>query len=254
MQEMTGIPPRKSAGDGSGGIPRGYHAVIQGNDPVHASGELAVVRGDDEGLPQLPVCMAEVVEEALSVFAIQISGRFIGQNDGGIVEERAGECDALAFAARQFGRVVRHDAFEAEDGEKFPAAFFAGRAAFSGDHAGDLDVFDCREIREQVVKLENEADFPAAESREFGGGKRAQGLPFDNYFTGGGMIEAAENLQERRLPRAGNAEQGDHLSPCNGKGDILQNLEGSGLVGKGFFYMLNVNHGVSKEWSVEKSP
>lgn|GEM_PF-1993924 len=42
---------RKSAGNGWGGILRGYHAVIEGNNPVHSPGELAVVRGDDEGLP-----------------------------------------------------------------------------------------------------------------------------------------------------------------------------------------------------------
>ena len=78
------------------------------NSPVHASGEVEVMRDRDDGLAAERYKFAKDVEDLRGRERIQAAGRFIGENDRRIVGQRAGDSDALSLPARQLiGRFAK---------------------------------------------------------------------------------------------------------------------------------------------------
>ena len=74
------------------------------------------VRDDDDGV----ALFGEVFEQGHDFFAgfgIEISGGFVGEEDGGIVDEGAGDGDALALAAGHFVGAMMNAIGEADGGE-----------------------------------------------------------------------------------------------------------------------------------------
>ena len=52
------------------------------------------------------VHLAHHADDVQAGFQIQVAGGFVGQDDGGIVDESARDRDALLLAAGEFGRFV----------------------------------------------------------------------------------------------------------------------------------------------------
>ena len=79
-------------------------AVAHVDDAVAILGGLGIVRNHEHGLPQILVRLAQHVEHYARAFRIQVAGGFVGEHDGGAVDESAGERDALLLAARKLVR------------------------------------------------------------------------------------------------------------------------------------------------------
>ena len=65
-----------------------------------AADHLAIVRGDDDGRAAR-VDLAEQIHDVERQIRIEIAGRLVGQHQLRIVDQRAGDRDALLFAARE---------------------------------------------------------------------------------------------------------------------------------------------------------
>jgi hypothetical protein len=63
-------------------------------------GGFGIVRNHKDGLAQPLVEIAKQLEDRAGVNGIEIPGRFIGQQDGGVIDDRAGNGNALLLAAR----------------------------------------------------------------------------------------------------------------------------------------------------------
>src|SRR6185437_8052336 len=100
---------------------------------------------------------------------VQIAGGFVGEDDAGVVDERARNADALLLAARELGGQVGGAIGEADLTES------CGRLALVR-HAMEMlrehDVFQCREIGDEMELLEYESDLFSAEARELSAGER----------------------------------------------------------------------------------
>src|SRR5436190_15427738 len=87
-----------------------------------------------------------------------------------------------------------------------------------GVAAGDLrregDVLERREVRQQVGALEDEGDPARARGDARRAIERRERPPVPLNAAGVRLDEAAEDVQERRLARAGAAEQRDPLAPA----------------------------------------
>src|SRR6185436_14728605 len=70
-------------------------AVGHGECPPGAGGELAVVRDNDERLPQGGVEPGDQFGELAAVLGIEISGRFVGEDQRRPVDERTRDGDPL---------------------------------------------------------------------------------------------------------------------------------------------------------------
>jgi hypothetical protein len=67
---------------------------------------------------------------------------------------------------------------------------------------GELDVLEDVQDRDEVEGLEDEADAPVAQVGEVVEVPVADGLPVEGVGPGGGPVEAADDVEERRLPGA----------------------------------------------------
>ncbi len=76
----------------------------------------------------------------------------------------------------------------------------------------DLDVFDDRVLRQQVVGLEDEADVAAADLGELVVVHVGDVFVAEEIMAAGAAVEAAEQVQQRGFARAGRAHQGDEVA------------------------------------------
>lgn len=74
-------------------------AILHVNDTVGLSGELVVMRDNDERRSACLVQGAHQSEQPVPAVCIEISGRFIGQDQVRILHQRTGHSDSLLFAA-----------------------------------------------------------------------------------------------------------------------------------------------------------
>ena len=99
---------------------------------------------------------------------VELPGRLIRQEEGGSVGERAGNRDALLFAAGQLVRPVVGAAAQAHHLEQLVHAPVPLPRLGLHQPERHLDVLRGRQDGHQAEGLEDEADIPAAELDELG--------------------------------------------------------------------------------------
>ena len=153
-------------------------AVAQMDDAVGARGNFRIVRDDDHRQPVVPEQAAKQIEDGRAGFGIEISRRFIRQQQRGTICQRAGDGDALFFAAGQV-RWVCGASFAR--GRRIRAGSSArARRACSGifrQHQRRFHVFHRGQRRQQIETLEDEADALAAMTHKLRFGGRPSDKP-----------------------------------------------------------------------------
>ena len=141
-------------------------AVAQMDATVADGGGLLAVGDEQEGGARLVGQLAQEGENVGAVGGIEVAGGFVGENQVGPVDQRAGDGDALLFAAGELGGQGGGAMGEADAVEE---AMDAG-ALFGRGNADELerqrDVFLGGERGQQVEKLEHRADVPTPEVGE----------------------------------------------------------------------------------------
>ena len=93
-----------------------------------------------------------------SVSGVEVGGGFVGEQDGGVVGEGAGDGDALLLAAGELVGPEPEAVAEPDAVEKVGGAVAGGVAGGAGEVAGELDVLAGAERGEQVEVLEDEPE------------------------------------------------------------------------------------------------
>src|SRR5258707_354166 len=81
---------------------------------------------------------------------------------------------------------------------------------------------DRRQRRQQVEELEDEADLVAADSREVVVGQPGERFAVDADLAGRGTVEAADQIEERRLAGAGRSDNREHLAARDREADGIE--------------------------------
>src|SRR5437879_11379668 len=100
--------------------------------------------------------MLEDVHHLDARAAVKIARRLVGQNDGRVVQQRAGDGDALLLASGQLVRVMRGAVLQSDRGkglERPAPAFGRLSAPPLGVDQRQLDVLERRGAREEVEAL-----------------------------------------------------------------------------------------------------
>ena len=84
------------------------------------------------------------------------------------------------------------------------------------------DVLEARERRQQVEELEDEADLVAPDPRQVVVGQAAERFAVDADLAGGRAIEAADQVEQRRLAGAGRPDDRDHLAARDRQRDVVE--------------------------------
>ncbi len=80
-------------------------AVANFDDALRTGGDLPVMRHDDDGAP-FTVELLKDAENFFTAMAVERAGRFVGKNDLRIVDERAGDGNALLLSAGKLARAM----------------------------------------------------------------------------------------------------------------------------------------------------
>src|SRR6516165_5029252 len=99
----------------------------------------------------------------MSGSAVKVAGRLVGKEEGRLVDERAGNGGALAFAAGEFGGPVVEAIGEANPAKQFARPLLDLGFRIGGNKRGNQRVFENGALRQQVVILEYETDVAIAE-------------------------------------------------------------------------------------------
>ena len=112
------------------------------------------------------------------------------------MDDGTGDGDTLFLTAGEFsGTVVEAvgEADEVEGGLGADAAFGAGEF---GEEEGEFDVFEGAEDGDEVVELEDVADVFGAPLGELGAGEVGDVAVVDFEVTGGGGVDAGDEVEE----------------------------------------------------------
>ena len=208
-------------------------AVAHLDGAVCVGGGFGVVGDHEDGLAEALVEVAEEIEDDVGIFGVEIAGGLVGEEDGGTVDDGAGDGDALLLATGECAGLMLHTGFDAEHVQDFFELSVEGDGA-GGDVTYDLDVLLGGEGGEQVVLLEDEAYGAFAEVVTLRVGHLREVATVDGDGAGGWRGEAAEDVEEGRLAGAGGADDGEEFTACNLKVDPLQGIDADFADAEGF--------------------
>ena len=131
-----------------------------------------------------------------------------------------------------FGGAVGETLGEAEFRQEGAGALHSLAPGATGNKRGHCHILLNRELGEEAVGLEDEADVGVAEARE---GAVAQGFHVLTVIEDAsallGLEESAENLEKGGLPGAGGADNGCNLPGGDVQGDFAKHFKGAEALG-----------------------
>lgn len=132
----------------------------------HSIYQKTVVRGDDDGFP-FAMETLKYSQNFSRVFRIEISGRFVSDNDVRIVDERAGDTDPLSFSS---GKCLYQSFFFREKPyfrQHFRKTFLNDAVRIAGHFHSEYDVLLNGFIFQKFEVLKYDPDFAPVERKLF---------------------------------------------------------------------------------------
>ena len=172
-------------------------------------------------IPLLAVQRAQRRHDLALVRRVEIAGRLVGQQDRGVVDQRARDRHALLLAARELARMVGLAPGQAERAQRRVGALGAALRLARVEQR-QRDVLARARALEQIEALEHEADPAAAHLRERRLVLARDVDAFEEVGAARRAVEAAEHVHERRFARARRAHDRDELAALDGEIDAAQ--------------------------------
>ncbi len=172
--------------------------------------DVRLVSHQQDRLP-LAVERVEQHHDLLARGAVEVAGRFVGEQDTRPVHQRPGDRHPLPLASRELVGPVQHAVLEPHACQRVSGQLPALAPAHPGVDQGQLDVVQRRGPREQVERLEHEADLLVADPRELVVAQFRDPVAVEPVFAAGRAVQAADHVHEGGLPRARRAHDGDEL-------------------------------------------
>jgi hypothetical protein len=171
-----------------------------------------IVRRADDGHPALAIDLLQQVEHVLTGFEIQVCGRLIREQHTRLVANRASDRDALLLTTGHLHRSVRPTVPEAHELEQRHAA--PSRLVWANAREGHRngDVLERGHVTNQVVTLENVADFAATQERELDRGQLRDVHLVDQNAATRRCIERTDHIEVRALAGARRPHDGDEFT------------------------------------------
>ena len=212
--------------------------VLQLDFAVRQGGQFFIMGHDDEGLLELVPQFEEELMQFAGVVGVEVAGGLVGEDDLGFVDEGAGHGHPLLLAPRQLGRLVGDPLLEMQEVEQLLRLFQRLLAGEPRDHGRQGHILRGRELGQQMVELEDEADVTVAEVRQRLVLEAADVGALDDDGPAVGAVERADDVQQGRLAGTGRADNRHYLTIPYRQGYLLQDLQAA----VGFFDFLDLDH------------
>jgi hypothetical protein len=166
----------------------------------------------------------ELKDGGAGVF-VERAGWLVGKQDFGVVHQSANNGGALAFAAGELLDFLMEAVREAGTLGKMMESLIGEDAVGAGGHGRDKAVFRQGEIWNEVVKLEDEADFVAEQLEQI-----TMTVDFDfvdNDAATVRFVETTEEVKEGAFATPRRPAKGDSLALLCFKIDAAQDSDGA---------------------------
>ena len=128
---------------------------------------------------------------------IEVAGWFIGQDDRGLIDQRAGDGHTLLLTAGELIGMAGFAARQPDAGERLRRAFVALGGSETGVEHRQFNVLHRRSAREQIETLKNETDFAVADVGAIVFGKPGHILAVEDVGSARRTVEAADEVHHR---------------------------------------------------------
>jgi hypothetical protein len=184
--------------------------VVHASDAVGVVEDPGVVSHDDDGAVGLDGVRRQELHHRFSRRVVESRGRLVAHDDARLVDQRAGEGDALLLSSGEFRGQRPGALFQPEPRKQRPGAIQRLLARHLGGEKRHRYVLRGSQSRKQVVLLEDEAEVSAPEKHALRAGEVVRPLSEDREVTLGAVQQAGDHAQERRLAApAGPHEKGE---------------------------------------------
>ena len=184
----------------------------------------------------------EQFEDAGSVVRVQVSGGLVGQEEGGAVDQGAGNGGALHFAPAHLVGEGAGAGGQADEVEHLRGAG-AGLAGFlAAEKEGEFGVLDGRHGGKEIEKLEDNAESFAAVGGEGGVIGSVEGKPIDRDLARGRLVESAEQVEQGAFAAAARSGHGDEFGGGDLQAHFAQGVHFAGGRGINAGDMAEVDH------------
>jgi hypothetical protein len=200
-------------------------AVLDMNQAVTTSGEVFIVRDDDERAAVRARETEEEIDDRIARVRVEIPGGFVGKEDAGTVDEGTRDGNPLLFAPAQFRREVVEALAEADTFEQF---LRGRRGVTPADPRREGDVFERGQFRKQEIGLKDKSHAPIAKARKAVRVERVEGVLLETDGAGDRAFETGEGVQQGGLASSGCAAKEDRLALADVEVDTAQNLDEAG--------------------------
>lgn len=200
-------------------------SVAHPNDSARVSGDFLFVRDHHDRL-SLFVEPSEKPHDLLAGDRVEVARRFVREEKFGIVDQSSSDGDTLLLAAGQLHRPVIEAFAQTDHSRQFETTLpaLAGNRALIVQRR--FDVLDDGQLRDEVIRLKDESDRTAANSRQFVVTEFADVLISKKVLPACGAIEQAQQVQERGLSGTGRAHDRDILTGFEREIDAAQGVHG----------------------------
>ena len=154
---------------------------------------------------------------SLSALGVERAGRLVGQQQGGLVGQGAGDGEPLALAAGQHAGDGRGLVADAEQVEQVPGPGLRHLALAARDDRGQGHVLQHGHALEQVEELEDQAHVAAAHPGQVVLAPPGHQLAGDLDLALVRRVQPGHQVQQRGLAAAGRAHQGDEVARLDGQ-------------------------------------
>ena len=205
--------------------------VDQRHRVAERKGDVEVVGREEDALPLLAGQPPEQRRQRVAVRQVEEGGRFVQQDDGGVLRQHAGDHHPLAFAV---GHAVHRLAGETRHAHQLQRAFDDGAVGLL--HASDpVGVRSAAQRHDILAGEVGDAD-PVGGDEPDGGGplvgrECCQRTAAKLDIPGGGGAQSGHGPQQGALARAVAADQGGQLSLFERGRDVVQ--QRTAAVGEG---------------------
>ena len=230
-RRFGGLEERRALRLGGGGRRSAYpfvgddDAVAHGDDAVGIGGNVGLVGDENDGDALLAIERAQRFHDLVRSSRIEIAGGLIGKQKARRIDQGAGDGDALLLAAGELAGRIAFAVAETEQLQRGARPFGAYGATLrprGGVVERQTDILKRASASQQVEALEHEAEALAADTGEIRLAQCRDIDAFHEVMTAGRLVEAAENVHQRRFARAGRAHDGDELAGLDGEADAAE--------------------------------
>ena len=161
----------------------------------------------------------EQAGEGFGVFLIERTGGFIGEDEARLIDKGTHNGDALSFAAGELGGFPGQAILQTDLCEQLLGTLAGIGGRLRQGEGGQEDVFEDAALRHEVMKLEDEANLPAADRREMQRGALRERFTIERDLATVRRVERAEQIEQRAFTTTRRADDGDGFTSLDGKID-----------------------------------